>query len=52
MRTIFEKVMAGVSNGSMTIREAAIEVHKAGWTNFIDEAYVVKLLSDILLTKH
>ena len=36
MKGIFESLMERVITGSLTIREAAIMLHKAGWTNFID----------------
>lgn len=36
MRSILESLRDKVENGSITIREAAIALHKAGWTNFID----------------
>ena len=36
MRSILESLRDKVENGSITIREVAIALHKAGWTNFID----------------
>ena len=36
MRSILESLRDKVENGSITIREAALALHKAGWTNFID----------------
>ena len=36
MKGIFESFRERVITGSLTIREAAIMLHKAGWTNFID----------------
>lgn len=35
-KTIFESVGEKVESGKITIREAAIILHKAGWTNYID----------------
>ena len=36
MKCILESLREKVENEEMTIREAAIELHKAGWTNIID----------------
>lgn len=44
MKNILESLGEKVENGSMTIREAAIALHKAGWTNFIDTDLTKRLL--------
>jgi len=44
MKGIFESLRERVITGSLTIREAAIMLHKAGWTNFIDVDATKKLL--------
>lgn len=36
VKTILESLKEDVENGKISIREAAVELHKAGWTNFID----------------
>lgn len=36
MKSILESLRDKVSNGSITIKEAVIALHEAGWTNFID----------------
>lgn len=36
MKNILESLRDKVSNGSITIKEAATALHEAGWTNFID----------------
>jgi len=36
VRTILESLKEEVENGKVSLREAAVELHKAGWTNFID----------------
>lgn len=36
VRTILESLKEEVENGKISLREAAVELHKAGWTNFID----------------
>lgn len=45
MKNIFESLKEKVENGSITLEEAAIELHKAGWTNFIDIDRTKKLLN-------
>ena len=35
-RTFIESLKEEVENGKVSLREAAVELHKAGWTNFID----------------
>lgn len=37
MKTILQSLKEKVEGGKMTLREAAIRLHDAGWTNFIDE---------------
>lgn len=44
IKTILGTLEEKVENGEITIREAAIELHKAGWTNFIDVDTTKKLL--------
>lgn len=44
LKTIFESLEEKVKNGEITIREAAIALHKAGWTNYIDIEITKKLL--------
>lgn len=44
LKTIFESLKEKVENGDITIREAAISLHKAGWTNYIDIETTKKLL--------
>nr|DAY98987.1 MAG TPA: hypothetical protein [Caudoviricetes sp.] len=36
IENILDYLEEKVENGEITIREAAIELYKAGWTNFID----------------
>lgn len=36
VKTILVSLEEEVKSGKITIREAAIELHKAGWTNYID----------------
>lgn len=43
--SILESLEEKVENGEITIREAAIKLHKAGWTNFIDEDKTKRLLN-------
>ena len=44
MKNILELLKEQVENGSITVRRAAEMLHKAGWTNFIDEAKTKELL--------
>lgn len=44
MRTILQSLKENVEGGKMTLREAAIRLHEAGWTNFIDEETTKRLL--------
>lgn len=42
--SILDSLRADVASGEMTIREAAEELHEAGWMNCIDEAKAKRLL--------
>lgn len=42
--SILESLKTDVSSGKITIREAAEELHVAGWMNFIDEDKAKTLL--------
>lgn len=44
MKTILQSLKEKVESGEITIREAAIRLHNAGWTNFIDEGATRRLL--------
>ncbi len=44
MRIILQSLKENVEGGKMTLREAAIRLHEAGWTNFIDEETTKRLL--------
>lgn len=44
MKTILQSLKEKVEGGNITLREAAIRLHKAGWTNFIDEETTRRLL--------
>lgn len=44
MRTILQSLKENVEGGKMTLREAAIRLHEAGWTSFIDEETTKRLL--------
>lgn len=35
IKNILESLKEEVENGKVSLREAAVELHKAGWTNFI-----------------
>lgn len=43
--SITESLAAEVKSGEITLYEAAVELHRAGWTNFIDEEGIKRLLS-------
>lgn len=43
--SITESLAAEVKSGEITLYEAAVELHRAGWTNFIDEEGTKRLLS-------
>lgn len=36
IKNILESLKEEVENGKVSLREAAVELHKVGWTNFID----------------
>lgn len=36
MKNVLESLKESVKSGKITIREAAIKLHKAGWTSFVD----------------
>ena len=42
--SILTSLRRDVQSGRLSIREAAEELHCAGWTNFIDEETTAKLL--------
>lgn len=44
MKTILQSLKEKVKSGNITLREAAIRLHEAGWTNFIDEETTRRLL--------
>ena len=44
MRIILQSLKENVEGGKMTLREAAIRLHEAGLTNFIDEETTRRLL--------
>lgn len=44
IKNILTSLEEKVKNGEITIREAAIKLHKAGWTNFIDINMTKELL--------
>lgn len=44
VKIILESLKEDVVSGKISVREAAAELHKAGWTNFIDIDATRKLL--------
>lgn len=44
LKTILESLKEEVENEEITIEEAAIELHEAGWSNFIDIEKTKRLL--------
>ncbi len=44
MKDYIEFLKESVKSGKITIREAAIKLHKAGWTNFVDVDKTKQLL--------
>lgn len=44
LKNIHESLKEKIENGEITIREAALALHEAGWTNFIDIEKTKKLL--------
>lgn len=45
IKTILESLHDEVESGEFTLHDAAKELNKAGWTNFIDEEATRRLLS-------
>ena len=45
LKTIFKSLEEKVDSGKMTIREAAIELYKAGWTPSIDVKETKRLIN-------
>lgn len=43
-RTLSESVRDRFQKGEITLRQAAEELCRAGWTNYIDEDYTRKIL--------
>lgn len=43
--SITESLAAEVKSGEITLREAVVELHRAGWTNYVDEERTKRLLS-------
>lgn len=41
---ILDSLRADVESGKITLREAAMELHMAGWVNFVDEEKAKRLL--------
>ena len=41
---ITESLAIDVKSGKITLHEAAIELHRAGWTTFVDEERAKRLL--------
>ena len=44
MQNVLESLKESVKSGKITIREAAIKLHKAGWTSFVDVDKTKQLL--------
>lgn len=44
IKNILESLREKVESGKITLSEAAVELHKAGWTNFIDMEATKRLL--------
>ena len=44
IKNILNSLEEKIESGNITIREAAIELHKAGWINYIDTDTTKKLL--------
>ena len=44
MKNVLESLKESVKSGKITIREAAIKPHKAGWTSFVDVDKTKQLL--------
>lgn len=46
--TIHVSIAKSVVSGEITIREAAAEFYKAGWTSYIDEEYTQRKVDEYL----
>lgn len=44
IKNILDSLKEKVETGKITLEEAAIELHEAGWTNFIDIKATKRLL--------
>ena len=44
MKNVLESLKESVKSGKITNREAAIKLHKAGWTSFVDVDKTKQLL--------
>lgn len=44
IKTLNESLREKVLSGKMTIREAAREFCRCGWTNFVDEEFTIRTL--------
>lgn len=44
IKNIFASLRDDVTSGKITLKEAAEELYKSGWTNFIDEEYTRRRL--------
>lgn len=45
IKNILESLREKIESGKITLSEAAVELHKAGWTNFIDIEATKRLLN-------
>lgn len=45
VKGILESLHDDVQSGTITLRQAAEELYKAGWSNFIDESKTRRLLN-------
>ena len=46
MKNVLESLKESGKSGKITIREAAIKLHKAGWTSFVDVDKTKQLLEN------
>lgn len=44
IKNIFDSLRDDVLSGKMTLKEAAVEIYRSGYTNFIDEEATSRLL--------
>jgi hypothetical protein len=44
IKNILDSLSEKVESGKITLKEAAIELHKAGWINFVDIESTKRLL--------